>query len=220
MPKSQPRTPGQARHARLKGRKIDGQPKSPVLGAPAERAKPNGRVPRRLPVIAAPVVAQPPALQGRTQVPCLSCGLCCSYVAVEIDEPTTVKAATDILWYLYHKNICIYAEGDEWMVQIEARCQHYQDDHKCAIYETRPQICRDYDETSCEINAEEVGNVFYNPAEYLAYLKTHYKRIHSLVLKRFMPPSETLKGRSVGSKRVGPFRPRYEGLRELSSRPS
>jgi uncharacterized protein len=200
MPKSQSSTAGRARRPRRKP-----EPRKPPNGK-------NGHLPRRLPIVA----AQAPE---RTQVPCLNCGLCCSYVAVEIDEPTTVKAATDILWYLYHQNICIYAEGDEWMVQIEARCQHYQDDHKCGIYETRPMICRDYDETNCEVNAEEVGNVFYTPGEFLTYLQQHYKRIHTLVQKRYMPPADSLDGRPIGRKRVGPFRPRYEGLRVLASRP-
>jgi Fe-S-cluster containining protein len=205
MPKSQSSTAGRARRPRRKS-----EPQKPLNGK-------NGASPRRLPIVAE--AAQAAQAAQRKQVSCLNCGLCCSYVAVEIDEPTTLKAATDILWYLYHQNICIYAEGDEWMVQIEARCQHYQDDHKCAIYETRPQICRDYDETNCEINAEDVGNVFYTPGEYLAYLQQHYKRIHTLVQKRYMPPSASLDGRQIGRKRVGPFKPRYEGLRALAIRP-
>jgi Fe-S-cluster containining protein len=181
--------------------------KRPVRAAPAA-TRPVVRGPRSLPVIAQPQPA------SRTPVPCLDCGLCCSYVALEIDGPTTLRAATDILWYLYHQNICIYVESDEWMVQIETRCQHYHDDHKCGIYETRPQICRDYDETSCEINAEDVGTVFYNTGEYLDYLRQHHKRMHTLIQKRYMPPADTLQGKSVGRKRVGPFRPRYDALRQ------
>jgi Fe-S-cluster containining protein len=211
MPKSQSSTAGRARRPRRKS-----EPVKPPNGHANGHANGHTRgSPRRLPILGADAA---PA-GGRQPVSCLNCGLCCSYVAVEIDEPTTIKAATDILWYLYHQNICIYAEGDEWMVQIEARCQHYQDDHKCAIYETRPKICRDYDETNCEINAEEVGNVFYTPGEFLAYLAQHYKRIHTLVKKRYMPPADTLDGRPIGRKRVGPFKPRYEGLRALASRP-
>jgi Fe-S-cluster containining protein len=204
MPKSQSSPAGRARRPRRKS-----EPAKPPNGH-ANGHGPGS--PRRLPIVAAQATE-------RQQVSCLNCGLCCSYIAVEIDEPTTVKAATDVLWYLYHQNICIYAEGEEWMVQFEARCQHYQDDHKCAIYETRPKICRDYDETNCEINAEEVGHVFYTPGEFLAYLEQHYKRIHTLVKKRYLPPNETLNGRQIGRKRVGPFKPRYEGLRALASRP-
>jgi Fe-S-cluster containining protein len=202
MPKTQLRTAGRKPPSSTTGRAK--RPKTPVRRpANGHAEKAITRSPRSLPVVS----------QARTPIPCLSCGLCCSYVAVEIDGPSTLRAATDILWYLYHQNICIYVEDGEWMMQIEARCQHYQDDHKCGIYATRPQICREYDETTCEINAEEVGTVLYTTGEYLAYLEKHHKRIHTLLKKSYMPPADTLQGKSIGSRRVGPFRPRYEGLR-------
>lgn len=203
MPKTQLRTAQRKRPASTKGQAK--RPKSPVRSSSNGHAvKAITRSPRSLPVLS----------QSRSQIGCLDCGLCCSYIAIEIDGPTTLRRATDILWYLYHQNICVYVEDDEWMVQFEARCQHYQDDHKCAIYATRPQICREYDETICEINAEDVGTVLYNTGEYLAYLEKHHKRIHTLLKKSYLPPADTLKGKSIGHKRVGPFRPRYEALRE------
>lgn len=202
MPKSQVRTAGRARPSNPTAAGRAKRPKAPTRAPATPRVTTRG--PRSLPVLEQP----------RSPVPCLSCGLCCSYVAIEIDGPDTLRNATNILWYLYHQNICIYVHDDEWMVQFEARCQHYHDDHKCGIYATRPQICREYDETSCEINADEVGTVFYNTGEYLAYLQQHHKRMHTLIQKRFLPPAETLSGKSVGRKRVGPFRPRYEALRQ------
>ena len=39
---------------------------------------------------------------GRQQVPCLTCALCCTYIAVQIDAPDTAKEASEVLWYLYH----------------------------------------------------------------------------------------------------------------------
>jgi Fe-S-cluster containining protein len=157
-----------------------------------------------------PVIANP-----RAQVACLSCGLCCTYIAVEIDDPSTLRGATDILWYLYHHGVAVYFDGDEWMVQLETRCRNLQDDNRCAIYETRPQICREFDQTTCEVNAQEVGTTFYAARDFLAYLAQHHKRIHTLVRKRYMPPDAMLNGHTAGKKPLEPFQPRFEALRRL-----
>lgn len=152
---------------------------------------------------------------ARQQVPCLSCGLCCSYIALEIDGPATLRGATDILWYLYHQGVAIYFDGDEWMVQIDTRCRNLQDDNRCAIYETRPQICREFDEKSCEVNAEDEGATFYNAREFLSYLAQHHKRIHTLVQKRYVPDDAMLNGHSQSQKKLGPFAARFEAARRL-----
>lgn len=161
---------------------------------------------RRLPVLSA----------TRRQVPCLTCALCCSYIAVEIDGPSSVRAATDILWYLYHGGVSIYVDDEGWMVQIDTRCRHLQDDNKCAIYEHRPPMCRTYSELSCEVNADEVGTTFHSAAEYLEYLKVHHRRIYNLVQKRFIPGEQALRGGP--SKRLGPFKPRFDAVRTLGAR--
>ena len=102
---------------------------------------------RALPVVPAPT---------RSAVPCLTCGLCCTYLAVEISAPDSVRAATEILWHLYHEGVSIYRDSDdEWMVQFETRCKHLAADNKCAISEQRPQICRDYAADTCEVNADD-----------------------------------------------------------------
>jgi Fe-S-cluster containining protein len=170
----------------------------------------NGRAPlpangaRKLPIVTEPT---------QSHVPCLSCGLCCGYIAVDIEEPTTLKGATDILWYLYHPNVSVYAEDDDWMVVFETRCQHQLDDKRCSIYETRPQICRAFDENECEVNSEEIGVSFYTPREFLEYLERNHKRIHTLVRKRYMPPESSLDGRAVPQSNFGPIRPRLLALR-------
>lgn len=167
-----------------------------------------------------PARSLPVLTPERTQVPCLSCGLCCSYIALEIDDPSTLRGATDILWYLYHQGVAIYFDGDEWMVQLDTRCRHLQDDNRCAIYETRPQICREFDEKACEVNAEDVGVTFHSAREFLGYLAQHHKRIHTLVQKRYTPPDSMLNGHTAGRKRLGPFRARLDAARRLGTPPA
>ena len=84
------------------------------------------------------------------------------------------------------------SEFDEWVVQFETRCRHLQDDNKCGIYETRPQICREYSEESCEVNADDEGTTFYTPQAFLDYLKTRSKRIYAAVEKSYLPAEKHL----------------------------
>lgn len=167
---------------------------------------PSSPVKRRLPVVAPP----------REQVGCLTCGLCCTYIAVAIDGPRSAKAATEILWHLYHEGVSVYRDGDnEWMVQFEARCRHLLDDNRCAIYDQRPHICRDYSEQSCEVNADDVGITFYSPAEFLAFLAVKHKRIYKAISGTHVPSPELL-GRTSGALRNRePFEARFARLREL-----
>ncbi|MET0286149.1 MAG: YkgJ family cysteine cluster protein [Polyangiales bacterium] len=165
-----------------------------------------GKNKRQLPTI---------GLDRKGNVPCLKCGLCCSYIAVAIDGPDTVKAATEILWHLYHDHVSIYRDSDdEWMVQFETRCRHLASDNKCRIYADRPHICRTYSEDTCEVNASDEGMSFYSPDTYLAYLQTRSKRIYAGVQKGYLPGPEHLKPRNLGPERAPPrFEQRFNTLR-------
>lgn len=171
-----------------------------------KRKSPAPKAKRRLPVIA----------PERSQVGCLTCGLCCTYIAVGIDGPANAKSASEILWHLYHEGISIYRDGDnEWMVQFESRCRHLQDDNKCGIYEQRPHICRDYSEESCEVNSDGVGTTFYSPAEFLDWLKKKRKRVYESIASNYVPRADKL-GRSPGNVRNHePFEARFLRLRNL-----
>lgn len=82
--------------------------------------------------------------------PCEGCSLCCRYVALEIDKPTTKSDMDQIRWYLIHKNVWVFVDNDNtWNIQFNTPCEKL-DKHLCSIYETRPQICRDYSTENCE----------------------------------------------------------------------
>ncbi|MFQ5828412.1 MAG: YkgJ family cysteine cluster protein [Candidatus Methylomirabilia bacterium] len=132
-------------------------------------------------------------------IPCTECSLCCTYVAVGIEGPTTVKGATDILWFLYHEKVSVFRdiEGD-WYVQFETRCRNRADDRRCGIYEQRPHRCREYDETSCEVNATDDGNYFYTPLEFLEHLQHRRKSIYRALVQRYVPSRMGLDARRQG----------------------
>jgi len=175
--------------------------------------KPAKPLRRKLP-IKLPVVQIEP--EPRNQVGCLTCGLCCTYIAVAIDGPISAKAASEILWHLYHDGVSIYRDGDdEWMVQFESRCRHLLDDNKCGIYEKRPHICREYSEVSCEVNSEGTGTTFYAPSEFLAYLQVKHKRIFRLISQTHVPAAEVLGRRTVKRGKYEPFEQQFTRLRAL-----
>jgi Fe-S-cluster containining protein len=146
-------------------------------------------------------------------VPCTSCGLCCTYVVVDIDAPTTLDAASTALWYLYHPGMSLYTADGEWMLQFDTRCKFLGADNRCGIYEQRPRVCRDFDERECEVNSEDVGLSFYEPQPFLDWLALHHKRIHTLLAKRYVPDAARLAGAPADRRPLPPFAGRVRALR-------
>jgi Fe-S-cluster containining protein len=178
--------------------------------------KTSTRKPAKKPLVKKllPLLEVEPA--ARNPVGCLTCGLCCTYIAVAIDGPISAKAATEILWHLYHDGVSIYRDGDdEWMVQFESRCRHLLDDNKCGIYEQRPHICRDYSEVSCEVNSEGTGTTFYAPSEFLTYLEKNHRRIFRKISLTHVPPPAVLGRRVLARKKHEPFEKQFNRLRAL-----
>ena len=75
---------------------------------------------------------------------------CCHYFALPIEQPNSRKDLDYMRWYLLHEHATIFAEGDSWYLLVHTTCKHLQNDFRCGIYETRPQICREYTTDECE----------------------------------------------------------------------
>lgn len=75
---------------------------------------------------------------------------CCRYFALPIDKPKKWPDFDYIRWYLLHERAAVFVEEGEWYLLVNNVCRHLRDDQLCDIYETRPQICRDYATTDCE----------------------------------------------------------------------
>lgn len=77
--------------------------------------------------------------------PCHDCtARCCRYFALEIDRPVTPRDHDHIRWYLLHEHVAVWVQDGSWYLEIKTPCRHLQPDNRCAIYDTRPQICRDH----------------------------------------------------------------------------
>lgn len=86
--------------------------------------------------------------RATSELPTLNCrecgGQCCRYFALQIDTPRSASDYDNLRWYLAHQQVAIFVEGRDWYLQINNPCRYLAADYSCAMYERRPQICRDY----------------------------------------------------------------------------
>jgi len=77
---------------------------------------------------------------------CERCGArCCRHVALEIDKPKSKRDYDIIRWYLMHKDVTVsISHKSEWILEFQAQCLRLTEKGRCAKYEERPRICRDY----------------------------------------------------------------------------
>lgn len=93
---------------------------------------------------------------------------CCKYFALPIDTPTRRKDFDFIRWYLLHDGATVFTEDDDWYLLVHAECKHLQSDNRCGIYDTRPQICRDYSTDDCEYEDKWCYDRYFETPEQVA----------------------------------------------------
>ncbi len=100
------------------------------------------------------------------QVLCEFCtAKCCRYFALPIEKPTTRKDFQYIRWYLMHGYASVFVEDGVWHLLVQTPCKHLQPDNRCGIYETRPEICREYSTDNCEYEDHYVYERFFETSE-------------------------------------------------------
>lgn len=106
--------------------------------------------------------------------PCNDCGVCCDYVAVEIDPPTSFKDYENIHWYLVHRDITVYIdwEGD-WFIEFMSPCENQTEAKTCGIYEVRPEMCSGFSWEECEHTVKEPAHRyrFNTPEEFFSWME-------------------------------------------------
>jgi Fe-S-cluster containining protein len=51
---------------------------------------------------------------------------------------------------LLHDRAAVFTEDEDWYLLVHTTCRHLQPDNRCGIYETRPNVCREYSTRDCE----------------------------------------------------------------------
>lgn len=122
--------------------------------------------------------------------PCHRCDAkCCRYIALEIDPPGKPEHYDRIRWYLLHEGIVVWVQDGGWHLEIRSRCRHLLPDRRCEIYDTRPQICRDYglpEDEPCEFFSEgDDFELYFDSAEaFEAYARDRLARRERRLARR------------------------------------
>jgi Fe-S-cluster containining protein len=90
---------------------------------------------------------------------------CCRYFALPIETPTEMEDFEFNRWFLLHDRAAIFIEEGSWYLLVYTKCKHLRDDNLCGIYETRPQVCRDYSTDKCEYEDDWVYDHYFETAE-------------------------------------------------------
>lgn len=90
---------------------------------------------------------------------------CCRYFALPIETPQTKKDFDYIRWYLLHGQATVFVEDREWYLLVHTACKHLQDDNRCGIYDSRPEICREYTTKECEYDDEWTYDRYFETPE-------------------------------------------------------
>lgn len=93
---------------------------------------------------------------------------CCRYFALPIDTPETEQEFDFLRWYLLHERASLFTEEETWYLLVHTTCQHLEADNRCGIYETRPQICRDYSTDNCEYDDDTTYERYFETPEQMA----------------------------------------------------
>lgn len=90
---------------------------------------------------------------------------CCRYFALPIEMPKSRKDFDFVRWYLLHERASVFTEDETWYLLVHTRCRHLQDDYRCAIYDRRPHICREYSVDNCEYEDDWVYERYFETPE-------------------------------------------------------
>jgi Fe-S-cluster containining protein len=90
---------------------------------------------------------------------------CCKYFALPIDTPTNWKDFENIRWYVLHDRATVFVDENVWYLMVHTVCKHLRPDHRCGIYSTRPQICREYSTKNCEYEDDWTYDQYFETPE-------------------------------------------------------
>lgn len=113
---------------------------------------------------------------------------CCRYFALPIEEPETFKDYEFIRWFLLHDRASVFKEDDDWYLLVHTKCKHLGDDNRCGIYETRPQICRDYTTKNCEYEDDWTYDFYLETPEQVAEYAEAVTQKNGRDIRSPMPP--------------------------------
>ena len=69
-------------------------------------------------------------------------------------------------WYLLHEKAAVFVDGNIWYLLVYSPCNFLdRETNLCKIYETRPNICREYSSDKCEYEDHHVYDRYFELPE-------------------------------------------------------
>jgi len=95
--------------------------------------------------------------------------ICCNSVNQPVATPRSIRDFDHLLWQVSHDNVNVFRDADGWFLNVVSRCQHLLTDGRCGIYESRPFVCREYENDFCEFDEpiREGAELFFDSHEAL-----------------------------------------------------
>ncbi|GAB5405933.1 MAG: hypothetical protein Aurels2KO_41640 [Aureliella sp.] len=92
-----------------------------------------------------------------------------------IDAPESLRDLDFMRWFLLHDRASIFVEDESWYLLVHTTCKHLLPDNRCGIYETRPEICREYSTDNCEYDEDATYEKYFETPEQVAeYMEATY----------------------------------------------
>ena len=92
-------------------------------------------------------------------------GRCCRYITIHIPPPRLNTDHDELSWFLAHENISVYFDRHRWHVEVRTPCKHLTRQNLCAIYQTRPIVCRGHDADGCEYPDRPIHDLQFDTKE-------------------------------------------------------
>ena len=114
---------------------------------------------------------------------------CCRYFALPIDTPDSERDFDFMRWFLLHERASVFVEDESWYLLVHTECKHLQPDNRCGIYETRPEICREYTTDNCEYDEDSTYEKYFETPEQVAeYIEATVGQGNRKSLRSAEPP--------------------------------
>ena len=147
--------------------------------------------------------------------------ICCTYVTQEIDSPRSMEDFDYIYWLVAHKDTSVFKDDDGWFINANNPCSYLKANGDCGIYETRPQICREHDNDSCEFDgpAEEDFELYFDSPEALdKYCRKRFKSWDKRFEKWYKPKKKKDKKKDKNKKDGKKKGKKTEGKKKKSAK--
>ena len=115
---------------------------------------------------------------------CKKCtqSFCCQSISQEVTKINYDR----MLWQIAHDNVELVStsNGKKWYIIFNTPCSQLQEDGLCAIYPTRPNVCKEYSSVGCEFDEPKEDRWARSPS--IQHFKTYDQLLEYLTKRKLV----------------------------------